>query len=322
MRSRPPSSVPLGQLGDPGEVEQGVRSPVVEVQLHHHVRAALDRHRVRTLRLRRRALRPGWGRQELHHVHRPARRRPRSARRAIGDVEDTSPGLSRPKGERSTRKWCMFGADSRPRRSRRPPRARPAHLPQGLLQREAVDLGELRQQRVADGGVRRRPSRSLPGSTVPSAWRQRRGQRRWPGPGRRSPAAWCSRRRGSPRNSDPVDLRTTQVPDARADHVAAVRRRPDDRGRADLRPGPQERVVVVARSAPSVLLVRTSAARSTGSTSSTKCRARRSANSSIAPTPCSRANANTVFFWVSVGSTVAWSPSRVRRREVAGERGR
>jgi hypothetical protein len=42
----------------------------------------------------------------------------------------------------------------------------------------------------------------------------------------------------------------------------------------------------------------------------TKCRASSSPNDSGAPTPCSRANAYTVFFIVSVGSTPALSPVR------------
>src|SRR5690349_383314 len=42
----------------------------------------------------------------------------------------------------------------------------------------------------------------------------------------------------------------------------------------------------------------------------TKCRASSSPNASGAPTPCSRANAYTVFFIVSVGSTPALSPLR------------
>ena len=43
---------------------------------------------------------------------------------------------------------------------------------------------------------------------------------------------------------------------------------------------------------------------------STKCRPSSSPNSSIEATPCFFANAYTVFFWVSVGSTSALSPVR------------
>ena len=46
----------------------------------------------------------------------------------------------------------------------------------------------------------------------------------------------------------------------------------------------------------------------TAGTVSVKCRARLSAKSSIWPTPYCLANANTVFFWLSVGSTWDWSP--------------
>ena len=48
----------------------------------------------------------------------------------------------------------------------------------------------------------------------------------------------------------------------------------------------------------------------TGGTSSTKWRANARAKSSICAIPTDRANANTVFFCESVGSTWAWSPTR------------
>ena len=48
----------------------------------------------------------------------------------------------------------------------------------------------------------------------------------------------------------------------------------------------------------------------TGPTSSTKCRASSVANASGDATPCCLAYANAMFFWVSVGSTADWSPSR------------
>src|SRR3954452_25169099 len=49
-------------------------------------------------------------------------------------------------------------------------------------------------------------------------------------------------------------------------------------------------------------------ARSIAATAELKCRASRSAKSSTSPTGASRANADTVFFWVSVGTTPALSP--------------
>ncbi len=109
-----------------------------------------------------------------------------------------------------------------------------------------------------------------------------------------------------PANSEPVDLSTTRsrtplttwLPSA-STTTSAVRTS------GPVRRNPWSWSAI--RSQPNSSM-RTSA-RETGATSSTKCRARRSANSSISPMPASRANAKTVFFWVSVGSTAPWSPA-------------
>ncbi len=52
----------------------------------------------------------------------------------------------------------------------------------------------------------------------------------------------------------------------------------------------------------------------------TKCRASTRPNPSGESMPCSRANAKTVFFCVSVASTAELSPVQVDRLHVAGER--
>jgi hypothetical protein len=58
--------VPFLQVRHTGEVEQGGRTPVVEVDLDHDVGAACHRHGVRLLRLRREGVGPRRRREEIH----------------------------------------------------------------------------------------------------------------------------------------------------------------------------------------------------------------------------------------------------------------
>ncbi len=74
--------LPRGELGDPGQVEQRLRPPRVEVDLYHDVGAARDGHRAGNLRLGRDRVgqRPG-----LQEVHRPVTRlSPEAARHRGG----------------------------------------------------------------------------------------------------------------------------------------------------------------------------------------------------------------------------------------------
>ena len=57
---------PVGQLGDPGQVEEHPRADAVEVELDHQVRAARDRHRIRMRGLELERLPPAVGLQHFH----------------------------------------------------------------------------------------------------------------------------------------------------------------------------------------------------------------------------------------------------------------
>ena len=58
----------VGQLGDPGQVEQDAGAVTVEVQLDHDVGAAHDRHGAGVLGARREGVGQGGGGQELHQA--------------------------------------------------------------------------------------------------------------------------------------------------------------------------------------------------------------------------------------------------------------
>ena len=102
---------------------------------------------------------------------------------------NTSPGLSIPNGERSTRKWCLFGAENLiSARLRLGLQDRGPHQLERLLERAAVRRRERLQQRRPHRGRRTRPSRRRVSVAAPPGRRAR-----WPASGRRPPPAWCTR---------------------------------------------------------------------------------------------------------------------------------
>ncbi len=62
---------PLRELANPGEIEDGRRTPVVEVDLDHDVGSAGDRSRFRVGGLHVERLGPGGRLKEFHHQARP-----------------------------------------------------------------------------------------------------------------------------------------------------------------------------------------------------------------------------------------------------------
>ena len=140
-------------------------------------------------RIRGRCSRPNRGRTRRH-----ARRRPRSGRTGGRPRRRPRRGSRSPNGERSTRKWCLFGALNLISRDLRELLEDGlAHRVQGLLQRVAVHLGEPLEQQGAD--LLRRTCRSR------HRWCRNATGRpaRWPGCGRWSPGGSCTRPSGSPR---------------------------------------------------------------------------------------------------------------------------
>ncbi len=247
-----------------------------------------------------------------------ATRRPRAARHPAAPVAsirpygrsaamNTSPGFSSPNGERSTMKWCLLGADE-PHLddARDTPRARPPHVPERLLQRERLQGRELADHDRLHLADRPRSSRRRSMRSATS----RRG--RSPSPGRAVSGRVVYSSLRKPANSRPGRLEDDQVLEA-ADDVLARGIHRDGGGAHLLARGAsrcgrarRRRRRRAARRTPRSRCGRPRPARRRAR-SAARARAR-TPRSSRRPTDFAKANA--VFFWVSVGSTFDWSPTR------------